>query len=109
MPYANNKGVGAFLIRCLDSTISLVSIFQISSLYLASIAEQTGLSFTWTETPKTGFLVTRLESSKSIGMGTLSYARTTEIFEPRHEKTFLRGLRQVILKPACVSTEANLG
>ena len=52
--------ISAFVIRCLDSMISLVSILAISRLSLASLAEQTGLSHTWSKTPKTGFLVTRL-------------------------------------------------
>ena len=45
--------------RCLNS-ISLLALAEISSLYLVSVAEQAGLSLTWLETPKTGFLVTRL-------------------------------------------------
>ena len=36
---------------------TIVSISEISSLYLASVAAQAGLSLTWSETPKTGFLV----------------------------------------------------
>ena len=70
LPYANNKGadqpahlrnlISAFVIRCLDSIISLVSILAISWLSLASLAAQAGLCLTWSETPKTGFLVTRL-------------------------------------------------
>ena len=47
----------AFVLRCLDS---LVFISEISSLYLASVAAQAGLSLPWSQTPKTGFLVTRL-------------------------------------------------
>ena len=39
---------------------SLVSIVAISWLSLASIREQAGLSLTWSQTRKTGFLVTRL-------------------------------------------------
>ena len=72
MQYANNKGadqpvhtrslISAFIVRCLDSIIPLVSITEISSLYLASVAVQAGLSFTWSQSPKTGFLVTRLIS-----------------------------------------------
>ena len=68
MPYANNKGtdqpehlrslISAFVVRCLD--ISLVSISEISSLYLLFVYAQTGLSQPWSQTPKTGFLVTRL-------------------------------------------------
>ena len=70
MPYANNKGadqpahprslISAFVVCCLDSTISLLSISKISSLCLASVAAQAGLSLTWLQTPKTGFLVTWL-------------------------------------------------
>ena len=70
MPYANNKRAGlpaharilisAFIDRCLDSIIPLVSLSEISSLYLASVAEQAGLSQLWSQTPKTGFLVTWL-------------------------------------------------
>ena len=35
----------------------LVSISEISSLYLASVAAQAGLSLPWSQTTKTGFLV----------------------------------------------------
>ena len=72
MPYVNNKGadqpahrrslISTFVVRCLDSIIPLVSIYDISSLYLASVAAQAGLSLVWSQTPKTGFLVTRLIS-----------------------------------------------
>ena len=70
MPYANNKGadqpayprnlISTFVVRCLDSIIHLVSISEISRLYLASVAEQAGLSLPWSQTSKTAFLVTRL-------------------------------------------------
>ena len=70
MPHANNKGadqpvhphnlISTFVVRCLDSIIPLVSISEISSLYLVSVAAQAGLSLTWSQTPKTGFLMTRL-------------------------------------------------
>ena len=49
MSYANNKGadqpahprslISAVVVRCLDSIIPLVSISEISSLMLASVAE----------------------------------------------------------------------
>ena len=65
MSYANNKGadqpaqprslISAFVIRCLDSVMSLVSVTKISSLMLASVAEQAGLSLTWSETPEDMF------------------------------------------------------
>ena len=67
LPHANNKDadqpahprslISAFVIRCINSIIPLVSIPKISSLQLA---EQVGLSLTWSQTPKTWFLVTRL-------------------------------------------------
>ena len=50
--------ISAFNVRCLHSVIPLVSISEISSLYLASVAEQAGLSQPWSQTTKTGFLVT---------------------------------------------------
>ena len=70
MTYANDKGadqpahlrslISAFLIHCLDSILPLVSKSKISSLYRASVAVQAGLCLTWSQTRKTGFLVTRL-------------------------------------------------
>ena len=57
MSYADNKGadqpahprslISAFVVRCLCSVMSLVSVTKISSLMLASVAEQAGLSLTW--------------------------------------------------------------
>ena len=52
--------ISTFVVRCLDSIVPLLSICEISSLLLVSEVEQAGLSLTWSETPKTGFLVTRL-------------------------------------------------
>ena len=70
LPYANNKGkdqpahprrlISIFVFRYLDSIIPLVTIFKISRLKLVTVAEQAGLNLTWSQTPKTGFLVTRL-------------------------------------------------
>ena len=46
-------------LRCLrlDNIIPLVSKSEISSLCLASVTAQAGLSLPWLQTPKTGFLV----------------------------------------------------
>ena len=65
MSYANNKGtdqpehpcslISAFVVRCLDSVMSLVSVTKISSLMLASVAEQASLSLTWSETSEDKF------------------------------------------------------
>ena len=43
-------------------TISLLPRYEISSLQPSSVAVQPGLCGTWSETPKTGFLRTRLIS-----------------------------------------------
>ena len=65
MSYANNKGadqpahsrslISAFVVRCLDGVMSLVSVTKISSLLLASVAEKASLSLTWSETPEDTF------------------------------------------------------
>ena len=70
MPYANNKGadqpahlrsmISAFVVHCLDSTIPLLAIAEISRPWQVAVAEQSGLSLSWSQTPKTGFLMTRL-------------------------------------------------
>ena len=65
MPYGNNKGAdqpahqrsltSAFVVRCLDSVMSLVSVTKISRLMLSSVAKQASLSLTWSETPEDTF------------------------------------------------------
>ena len=47
-----------------DSTVPLLPKSEISSLWPSSVAVQPGLCQTWSETPKTGFLITRLKSHK---------------------------------------------
>ena len=49
-----------FCFRCIDSTAPLISKSEISSLQLSSVVLQQGLCQTWSETTKTGFVVTRL-------------------------------------------------
>ena len=46
--------------RYTDTTIPLLSKYEISSLWQSSVAVQPGLCWTWSETPKTCFLTTRL-------------------------------------------------
>ena len=46
--------------RYTDSTIHLPLKSEISSFYPASVTVQAGLCQTWSETPKTGFLASRL-------------------------------------------------
>ena len=50
----------------IDSTIPLLSKSEISSLYSSSVAVQPGLCQTWSQTPKTGFLRTRLNYVKRM-------------------------------------------
>ena len=54
-PAHSRSLISAFVVRCLDSVMSLVSVTKISSLMLASVAEQAGLSLTWSETPEDTF------------------------------------------------------
>ena len=70
MLYANNKGAdqpghprslfSAFVVRCSDSIIPLLDIAEIAILHLVSVGEQAGWSLTWSQIPKTDFLVTWL-------------------------------------------------
>ena len=65
MPYVNNKGayqpvhprslISTFVGHCLDSTMPLVSISEISSLYLASVAAQAGFESTLFANPNDRF------------------------------------------------------
>ena len=65
MSNANNKGadqpahpcslISAFVVQCLESIMAPVSVTKISSLMLASVAEQASLSLTWSETPEDTF------------------------------------------------------
>ena len=52
--------------RYIDTTIPLLSKFEISSFKPASVTVQPGLCRTWSETPKTGFLTTRLKSNQAL-------------------------------------------
>ena len=46
--------------RYTDSTIVLLLTSEITSFYPSSVAAQAGLCQTWSETPKSGFLASRL-------------------------------------------------
>ena len=50
--------------RYMDSTIPLLSTPEISILYPSTEGLQPGLCQNWSETPKTGFLTTRLNSNR---------------------------------------------
>ena len=53
--------ISAFIVRCLDSTIPILAIAEISRLWQVSVAEQADLCLPRSQSPKTGFLVTRLK------------------------------------------------
>ena len=57
----NRKADQRLCFRYTDSTIPLLAKSEVSSLYSSSVAVQPGLCRTWSETPKTGFLTTRLK------------------------------------------------
>ena len=107
MQHANNKGadqpahprslINAFVVRCLDSIIPLVSIFKISSLYLASVAVQAGSSRTWSQTPQTGFLVTRLPLYLSLNCTSYSLSSPSLVTHIRIADTL--GLKLPKKKP----------
>ena len=68
--------------RYLDSTIRLLPKSEFSSLSPSSVAVQPGLCGTWSETPNTGFLTTRLkweqhrEPQHKYRLRTVSYFNT---------------------------------
>ena len=53
--------ISTFVVRFIDIYILLVSISEISSLYLASVAAKAGLCLHWSQILKTSFLVMRLK------------------------------------------------
>ena len=50
---ASTQSDQRLVVRCLEGIIPLTSIYEISSLYLVSAAEQADLSLPWSQTPKT--------------------------------------------------------
>ena len=58
----NRKADQHLCFRYTGSTIPLLPKSEISSLKLSSVVVQPGLCQIWSETPKTGFLTTRLKS-----------------------------------------------
>ena len=57
---ASTQSDQAFVIRCLDSIIPVLATAEISRPKLISVDKQAGLSHTWLNPPKTGFLMTWL-------------------------------------------------
>ena len=58
---ADREADQSLCLRFTDSTIPLLPKYEILSLYLSTVTVQPGLCQTWSETPKTGFLITRLK------------------------------------------------
>ena len=93
MSYANNKGadqpahphprslISAFVIHCLDNLMSLVSVTKISSLMLASVAEQASLSLTWSETHEDTF-----SHEAHMGFGSPEYFQSFNLLWNLNEK-----------------------
>ena len=93
--------ISTFVVRCLHSIIPRLALAEISRLYLVSEAEQTGSSLTWSKTPKTGFLVTRLKYQRYLFLWLGSFRDKSngggDTNEPRHDKT-----NKVTVRPARV-------
>ena len=58
--WGNREADQRLCFRYTDTTIPLLSKSEILSLKPYSVTAQSGLCRTWSETPKTGFLTTRL-------------------------------------------------
>ena len=79
--------------RYTDSTIPLLPKSEISRFQPSSVAVQLCLCRTWSETPKTSFLRTRLICNQCMGIILCFPEMCFPIYEPRCEKTGLRGFR----------------
>ena len=58
--------LSTIVIRILESIISKLAMGEISIFKLVFVAEQAGLSLTFSENPKTGFVATRPISTLNI-------------------------------------------
>ena len=58
-PVHSRSLISAFVIHIVKSIISRLATSEILICYLVSVAEETGLKLTLTETPKTDYLATR--------------------------------------------------
>ena len=106
MSYANNKDadqpahlcslISAFVVHCLHSVMSLVSVTKISSLILASVAEQASLSLTWSETPEDTF------SHDEAHMLLIPYK------SPNYGWSVIRGRMLYEFSGACVASTVSL-
>ena len=103
--YAINKGadqpahlrslISTFVVRCLNSIMALVSISEISRLYLISVAEQTSLTHTWSKISKDTF-------SHDV-----PHITQTALWADSWENLSFEVSAQQRLEPACSVTEAS--
>ena len=68
---SNREAYQRLCFRYMVNTIPLLPKSEISSLYTSSVAVQPGLCWTWSITPKTGFLTTRLITVLDLRKGFL--------------------------------------
>ena len=118
MPYADSKGtdqpahphsrISGFVVCCLDSIKHLLAIAEISRPQLVSVAEQAGLHLNWSKTPKTGFLMTKLNCKYCCK----PWQKISSLWRTFHMSHVMRKpvfgvCDQVRLKPACSATETS--
>ena len=87
--------------RYMDSTAPLLPKSEFSSLWPSSVAVQPGLCLTWSETPKTGFLTTRLNWNELMCKPMICATNSHIGFKKVHvfasqESSFLSFSRQII-------------
>ena len=75
--------------RYMDSTIPLLPESEISSIKTYSLVVQPGLCGTWSETPKTGFLRTRLISDRISNTDPFLLTREKHSHQIVHSVTYI--------------------
>ena len=83
----NHEADQRLCFRYTDSTTPLLPKYEISSLQPSFVAVQTGLCQTWSETPKTGFLITRLTCTFSSEV--CAYMVNIVVYFFKFENTYL--------------------
>ena len=87
----NSEADQLLCFRYTDSTIPLLPKPEISSFYPSSVAAQFGLCQTLSETPKTGFLTTRLMwSSPYVRAGNTYFGICSRVSQPFGKELFTR-------------------
>ena len=81
--HGNGEADQRLCFRSTDSMIPLLSKSKILSLWPSSVSVQPALCGTWSETPKTGFLRTRLISQLSVADETMGTGLLLRLILPR--------------------------